>query len=916
MKKHFKRITAGLLAAAMIVPMNSVMAGTITASAYELLGETEFESKILPWATTESGNAKQEADINEGAAHITVIKPYGEEHGQWELQFRHGGLTFSKGHEYKISFRVKAKREGMALCSYIGSIDGNRRIFELDGKTNDMHIGYSYGGSWGKPVSLTNEYQEFSGIFKAPEDIEEEVYWIFSYADDASGFGGNAEEGDELWFDDMTIEDMSETSEIPPDHDLGIIGRSSSGLENNYISVNQLGYYTGLSKKAVLSDDKGAFSKDAKPITLSGSYEFEIVNVKGNNVEFTGTTGEAAADPDSGDTVCKIDFTDFNHTGEYYIRIKDTEWRSFPFRIGYDIYSDTENDMLTNALNYFYQSRSGLDIESKYITSGDSRELAHRFNRDEAVGFVRDKWSSEYPTTTEKAENFTATRIDTGGGWFTGSDFDKYMTEGGRAVWILQNMYERSLKTKNCGDKFADGSGIVSVPESGNDIPDILDECRYELDFMSKMKVQSDAKEWGDFAGLYYNDAHGVGFSARPKDYEHEYHSCYIVDPPTFAATLNFAACAAQGARLWADYDAEYANELLTAAKDAFKAYDRFRYDASEDEAQNPESFYQPEYKSETRAVAADYDVSDEVYWAASELYITEKQMGGEDAEFYLMNMMQHKNAFSFNSGESDTAGSMSLILNKELLPEDQAGKLEGSLGELTGNIFTFQRETGYNLPELSDYGYGSNADIINDLMLLAYSVDQSFDIHRLNGIADGMDYLFGNNPMSYSFVTGYGSYHVKNPSSRYWSNDTEEDLPLAPDGLLVSGPDAAIEDKYMRGLGFGEDTVPQRCYADSASAWSVNTVSASINAGFAWIVSYMQDTAGFLPKNPDFAGDVNTDGTFDLSDVVLVQKWLLGVPGTELDCWDAADFCRDNKLDVMDLCLMKKALLEKEENS
>ena len=77
-----------------------------------------------------------------------------------------------------------------------------------------------------------------------------------------------------------------------------------------------------------------------------------------------------------------------------------------------------------------------------------------------------------------------------------------------------------------------------------------------------------------------------------------------------------------------------------------------------------------------------------------------------------------------------------------------------------------------------------------------------------------------------------------------------------------------------------------------------------------------MQDTAGFLPKNPDFAGDVNTDGTFDLSDVVLVQKWLLGFPGTELDCWDAADFCRDNKLDVMVLCLMKKALLEKEENS
>ena len=56
--------------------------------------------------------------------------------------------------------------------------------------------------------------------------------------------------------------------------------------------------------------------------------------------------------------------------------------------------------------------------------------------------------------------------------------------------------------------------------------------------------------------------------------------------------------------------------------------------------------------------------------------------------------------------------------------------------------------------------------------------------------------------------------------------------------------------------------------------------------------------------------GDVNNDGAFNISDVVLLQKWLLAVPDTHLANWKAADFCEDNKLDVFDLTLMKRALI------
>lgn len=58
-------------------------------------------------------------------------------------------------------------------------------------------------------------------------------------------------------------------------------------------------------------------------------------------------------------------------------------------------------------------------------------------------------------------------------------------------------------------------------------------------------------------------------------------------------------------------------------------------------------------------------------------------------------------------------------------------------------------------------------------------------------------------------------------------------------------------------------------------------------------------------------AGDVNGDGEFSIADLVLFQKWLLAVPGTHLDNWNAADLCENAGLDVFDFCLMRRSLIE-----
>ena len=72
-------------------------------------------------------------------------------------------------------------------------------------------------------------------------------------------------------------------------------------------------------------------------------------------------------------------------------------------------------------------------------------------------------------------------------------------------------------------------------------------------------------------------------------------------------------------------------------------------------------------------------------------------------------------------------------------------------------------------------------------------------------------------------------------------------------------------------------------------------------------------DELGILasPGYPFYVrGDVNADGVLDVSDAVLLQKWLLAVPDTELSQWRAADLCRDDRLDVFDFCIMKNELL------
>ena len=69
--------------------------------------------------------------------------------------------------------------------------------------------------------------------------------------------------------------------------------------------------------------------------------------------------------------------------------------------------------------------------------------------------------------------------------------------------------------------------------------------------------------------------------------------------------------------------------------------------------------------------------------------------------------------------------------------------------------------------------------------------------------------------------------------------------------------------------------------------------------------------TEGFIVLEAE-SGDVNFDGEFNISDVVTLQRWLVGKSNTELTYWKSADLCEDDQLNVFDLCMMKRMLIVK----
>ncbi|MBQ6034991.1 MAG: glycoside hydrolase family 9 protein, partial [Ruminococcus sp.] len=583
------------------------------------------------------------------------------------------------------------------------------------------------------------------------------------------------------------------------------------------ILTNQVCYFPKRAKKATLLSDS------SKPV------DFEVIDESGKTV-YEGKSTPFGHDKDSDDEVHIIDFTDLDKEGTYHIEAEDgSESRDFEI-----CGSETYSSLLYDSLNYFYQNRSGIEIESDFISSGEASELARAAGHPKDMAEIEQTWGYSGSSGS----------IDVTGGWYDAGDHGKYVVNGGFSLWLMQNQYETALKY---GFEDAYGDGTMLLPENTNGTPDLLDEARWEMEWMLKMIVES-----GEYKGMAYHKAHDEKWTAlgiAPADDDMK----RIVKPPTTAATLNLAACGAQAARLWKDYDSDFAEQCLTAAKNASAA------------AKKHPEMYAPLDESIGGGAYGDTDVEDEFCWAALELFIT---TGDEDyydeatENTFFLDVPQ-----TLGGGESvDTVGSfdwgntgglatLSAALNTDKFDKDDTEIIQEAIVSAADNFISLEENQGYGVPygqsklsyNDSDEGYiwGSNSFVTDNAIVMAYAYLLTKDESYLDGAIGGMDYILGRNAMDYSYVTGYGTHAIEYPHHRYWARQIDETFPKAPNGVMCGGPNSGMQDPWVQGSGWKKGEIPpQKCYLDNIEAWSVNECTINWNASLAWLAGFTAQEA------------------------------------------------------------------------
>lgn len=278
------------------------------------------------------------------------------------------------------------------------------------------------------------------------------------------------------------------------------------------VSVNTVGYLPERVKRAVV------------PVEASA---FEVRKVEDDSVVLTGDlTGPTHSD-DTDQDVYVADFTELTEAGEYYLST-DAGLDSPPFIIGEGVYDSLLHVLMLG----MYGQRCGTEVSLDWENTRYEHAACHT-----------------RPASLEKVGG-SGTR-DVSGGWHDAGDYGKYTVNASFSTGMMLLAWEH-FPERLAGRPFA-------IPEADNDTPDYLDEIRVNIDWMFKMQ----------------NEDGSVIHKVTPHDFESfvmpnaDNLTQYVSDWGT-ASTADFIAIMARAARVYADYDAEFASACLRAAERSY----------------------------------------------------------------------------------------------------------------------------------------------------------------------------------------------------------------------------------------------------------------------------------------------------------------------------------------------------------
>jgi len=637
--------------------------------------------------------------------------------------------------------------------------------------------GPPYTEYWSSVVEVSSAPQTFTGTFDAGI-TDEDADFAFHFGGDLAGKAPLS-----VCLDNIEINDPKFTA-----------SRTHEPLPG--IRVNQVGYLPDEPKSAVLK------------ATSQAPVDWQLVDASGAVVA-SGKTRPFGEDVAAGELAQIIDFSSFKTPGKgYKIRVGKDE--SSPFEIGRGIYQKLKYD----ALAFFYHQRSGVEIAMPYAGGAQWARPA---------GHLGDK---SVPCAPEAKCSYS---LDVSGGWYDAGDQGKYVVNAGISVWTLQNEYERAKYFGKNSDELADGT--MNIPERKNGAPDLLDEARFEVEWMLKMQVPAGKP----MAGMAHHKIHDEIWAPVPMRPDQDTLKRYL-RPVGTAATLNLAAAAAQASRLWKTLDPAFAKRSLDAAEVAWSAA-----------KQNPNIVAEGEVKG--GGSYGDSTFTDEFYWAAAELFIT---TGKPEYQKEIMES-PHNATITVNAGGGSSSmswdqvaalGKISLAVVPNTLAKAVIDEQRREIVAAADTYLGYAHRGAYHVPLANQtrYPWGSNVFILNDLIVMGLAYDFTKDAKYIAGVAEGMDYLLGRNPKVQSYISGYGSRPLQNPHHRFFAHEKDPKLPSVPPGVVSGGPNSGVEDPFAKQLLSG--CAPQQCYVDDIESWSTNEIAINWNAPLAWVAAFLDDVS------------------------------------------------------------------------
>ena len=533
------------------------------------------------------------------------------------------------------------------------------------------------------------------------------------------------------------------------------------------IYVNQVGYLSGAVKHA----------------TISGGREFTLHRADGK-VVLQGDTDVPVKDANSGEEVALIDFTGVYEEGEYYFTDENGD-KSAQFTIADDVYAPVFRD----ALRMFYFQRCGMELEEKY-----AGKFKHKACHCQKAFYLDDP----------------DRKVDLRGGWHDAGDYGRYVTAAAVALGHLLYAYEMMP------DMFSEE---LNIPESGNGIPDLLNECRYELDWMLKMQEAD--------GGVHHKatSMNFVGF-VMPEDDDLD----IVITPVSSLATADLAAICAMASRVYETYDKEYAQRLKEAA-----------LLSGEWLISHPAYLFKNPDEVKTGTYEDLYD-ADERLWAATELYRLTKDGKYMAAVPAIMEQKMSLTSLGWTD-VSGFAGMCVLTAEKGCFDEKNVDRFRYRWLDEADRLVKVAGENGFELAfHPSDFIWGSNMVVLTNAMVLTIAHHISGKEEYLEAAQYQLDYIFGRNALDLSFVTGHGEKAFRDPHNRPTIADgIEEPIP----GYVSGGPNRSASDtkanaELLKGV------APMKCYADHNLSYSTNEITIYWNSPLVFTLAYISRCGNF----------------------------------------------------------------------